>query len=392
MSYVRVNLRMLILCVFFVCAGIIFCTSTTYAVNYNEVENNDYVSGADTITVNTGDSLNGYLTKGDVDWFKFTLKQGSEIELESYFYTDGYSLYYTVYSEEDVFNSDWCIEEQAEYNGNLGYVYGSDKLYLGKGTHYVRLTSYDTGNYTLAFNNTTVCEGFSEPNEYINQATTIKSGIAYKGILTGCEGTHIQRNELGYTGQDIDIFKITASSAGEYYFTMNNMNIDNCFAGGNLRTTALNSSGTSVNRFIDPDYGNYASNYTSVETRETIKMKLPKGTTYFKVQGEYGGKYVMSVTRKPTKVYYPDAIKSGSKNIKIKWQKKDGVTGYKIYRSTKKNSGYKLIKTIKNNKTTSYLDKNKKKGRTYYYKIRAYKYVNGYSCLGYYSRVESIRR
>ena len=38
------------------------------------------------------------------------------------------------------------------------------------------------------------------------------------------------------------------------------------------------------------------------------------------------------------------------------------------------------------------VDKNKKKGKTYYYKVGSYKYVNGYSCPGYYSSVVSKKR
>ena len=45
------------------------------------------------------------------------------------------------------------------------------------------------------------------------------------------------------------------------------------------------------------------------------------------------------------------------------------ATGYVIYRSTKKNSGYKRIKKINNNKTVSYQDKKIRKKGNYYYKI-----------------------
>ena len=48
------------------------------------------------------------------------------------------------------------------------------------------------------------------------------------------------------------------------------------------------------------------------------------------------------------------------------------VTGYKVYRATKKAGKYKLIKTVKKAKTLKYTDKKLKKGRQYYYKVRTY--------------------
>ena len=62
------------------------------------------------------------------------------------------------------------------------------------------------------------------------------------------------------------------------------------------------------------------------------------------------------------------AVVSGSK-VKLTWKRNKNATGYVIYRSTKKSSGYKRIKKISKNKTVSYLDKGAKKKGTYYYKI-----------------------
>lgn len=61
-------------------------------------------------------------------------------------------------------------------------------------------------------------------------------------------------------------------------------------------------------------------------------------------------------------------------SVKLTWQKMSGVDGYRIYRSTKKNSGYKKIKTL-SSKYTSYQDKKRKSATAYYYKIRPYRNV-----------------
>ncbi len=52
-----------------------------------------------------------------------------------------------------------------------------------------------------------------------------------------------------------------------------------------------------------------------------------------------------------------------------------------LYRSTKKNSGYKKIATLKKSKK-SYTDKTVKKKKTYYYRIKAYKKLDGKTFYG----------
>lgn len=66
---------------------------------------------------------------------------------------------------------------------------------------------------------------------------------------------------------------------------------------------------------------------------------------------------------------------SNFEKITLKWQEIAGAQGYQIYRSAKPNSGFKKVATIKSGGTVSWSDKvgiNK----TYYYKIRSYRYFN----------------
>jgi len=64
-------------------------------------------------------------------------------------------------------------------------------------------------------------------------------------------------------------------------------------------------------------------------------------------------------------------------NTKLTWSKVTGAHGYVIYRSTKKGETGKALKTITSGSTVSYNDKSVKIGTTYYYKIRAYRTVDG---------------
>lgn len=60
----------------------------------------------------------------------------------------------------------------------------------------------------------------------------------------------------------------------------------------------------------------------------------------------------------------------GKKTVTLKWKKVDGATGYLVYRSTKKNSGYQRIASLKKGTKTTYTDKKGlKKGKKYFYRI-----------------------
>jgi len=70
--------------------------------------------------------------------------------------------------------------------------------------------------------------------------------------------------------------------------------------------------------------------------------------------------------------------KSASCNsIELNWNKVDKADGYEIYRATSKNGTYQLVKTIQNGSTLKEKDKKLKFNKKYYYKVRAYKKVNG---------------
>ncbi|MCI7813266.1 MAG: S8 family serine peptidase [Lachnospiraceae bacterium] len=70
------------------------------------------------------------------------------------------------------------------------------------------------------------------------------------------------------------------------------------------------------------------------------------------------------------------AIGNSDSGIKMVWNKVSGATGYTIYRSTSSSTGFTKVKTIQSAQTTSWTDSGVTAGKTYYYKLRAYLYIN----------------
>lgn len=93
----------------------------------------------------------------------------------------------------------------------------------------------------------------------------------------------------------------------------------------------------------------------------------------------------------PKKTTLKTVKKSGKNKMKLTWKRISGCTGYEIYMSNKKSSGYKKIVTIKKNKTISYTKAKLKKGKTYYFKIRTYKKVGKATYYGSYSNVKKLK-
>ena len=92
-----------------------------------------------------------------------------------------------------------------------------------------------------------------------------------------------------------------------------------------------------------------------------------------------------------SKVKINSLSKSVSTKIKIKYSEIVGETGYKIYRKTSKSS-WSLVTTRKTKYSNTWTNSNRKKGTRYYYRVRAFKTVNGKNIYAPYSTTKSIKR
>lgn len=144
--------------------------------------------------------------------------------------------------------------------------------------------------------------------------------------------------------------------------------------------------------------GTYNNIKTTTKTSYT-QTGLKAGTTYYykirsyktvsgiKVYGEFTTVKSMKLT-----VPTPKNVKltgSSANSLKVSWSKVSDASGYEIYRAMSKTGIYKKIKTITSGTTTSFTDKSLTKGKTYYYKIRAYKTIDGSKKYSSYSDIIS---
>lgn len=82
-------------------------------------------------------------------------------------------------------------------------------------------------------------------------------------------------------------------------------------------------------------------------------------------------------------------VKLNTTSITVSWKKVANANGYEVYRATSKSGKYKKIKTIKSGNTLSYKDKHPVQGKTNYYKIKAYKTIDGKKCESSFSNIKS---
>ncbi len=124
-------------------------------------------------------------------------------------------------------------------------------------------------------------------------------------------------------------------------------------------------------------------------TKYTYKVRAYKNADKEKLYSSYS----KAASAKPalSKAAGVKAKNSKGKKAAVSWKKVSGASGYEVYRSTKKKAGFKKITTIKKNGTVKYTNKKLKKGKTYYYKIKAYRTVNGKKVYASFSNTAKVK-
>ena len=158
-------------------------------------------------------------------------------------------------------------------------------------------------------------------------------------------------------------------------------------------------SGSNIRYYVftyNPSTKKYKNIGSTTGTSFTIK-KLASGTTYYcavqacNTSTNKWGK-VSPVLTTATKPGTPTlTVTAGTKKASLKWNKQTGATGYVVYMATSKTGKYSKIATLKGNSAVSFTKTGLTKGKTYYFKVAAYKTVGSSNLYGSFSAVKAVK-
>lgn len=214
-----------------------------------------------------------------------------------------------------------------------------------------------SGN-TTSYKDTSVKAG---KTYYYTVETMVKTGdnICYSGDSASMEGRTAKKAKIKY-----------AVSNGSNQIEVNWEAVRGAYGYRIKRSTSKNGTYKVVATLKGKNNTTYQDK--KLKTAKTYYYKIE---TINKVNGKkgYSGNSA-AVSAKTLKTTSITAVKAtGSTSVRLEWKAVDGASGYQIYRSTSKDSGYKKVGQVKGKNTKKYEDKTLEAGKTYYYQVRAYK-------------------
>ncbi len=304
----------------------------------------------------------------------------------------------TSYSDDTVKAGKTYYYKVEAYNvnsGTKGYGGASDAV-AGKTAKRTKITSIVSTNektLTIKWNKITGAYGYRIKRSTDEDGTykvvkTIKSGntTSYKDTSVKAGKTYYYTVEtmvktgdnICYSGDSASMEGRTAKKAKIKYAVSNGSNqievnwgaVSGAYGYRIKRSTSKNGTYKVVATLKGKNNTTYQDK--NVKTAKTYYYKVE---TINKVNGKkgYSGDSAV-VSAKTLKTTSITAVKAtGSTSVRLEWKAVDGASGYQIYRSTSKDSGYKKVGQVKGKNTKKYEDKTLEAGKTYYYQVRAYK-------------------
>ena len=346
-------------------------SDATYSlkVNYSassvwESEFNDEVGTADLITVNQT-YYGGIMEDRDVDYYRFQTNSAGVISLS---FGKGYDKDSYHGWNVTLYNSSQSELMSREYRCGNAETETTCKVGVPAGTYYIKVerrayTYQSDATYSLKVNYSASSTWESEFNNEIGQADLIAVGTYYSGTI-------MEDNDIDYYRFTVPKTSyVNISAKGEY-----DSDTYHCW-----QFCVYNAS------MVEQQQNLYYCGKKKTENYEAVR--LPAGTYYLKVNCYNGNRsdkaYSFKINTTFTKTNTKLSTANTGSGIKLSWNRVSEGSGYKVYRKTG-NGSYSLIKTIENNKTTSFTDKSvkKKNGTKYTYMVRAYKGSGQNACSG----------
>lgn len=321
---------------------------TTKAASNWESEVNGDTATADKITV--GKEMNGIISSysGDLDYYKFTLDKAAYINVS-------------------------LTHEKINAAGRSWYVY----LLKGNGSR----LNYKKTDHLYAYAGDVYTE---------TDAVKLAKGTYYVVVRAAADNKNAVGQEYTVCVNKISAKKPTISDVKSVGYNMLKVTwkaVPGAVSYEIYRSNSKNGSYTKVKTIDEVKTVSWTDKNVTTGKTYYYKIKatvaLEGGTTGTgSASGAKSGKAVPAATTLKAK--------AGAKQIKLTWSKVSGASGYELYRSTSEDGKYSKIKTVTKGSTKSYTDKSKvSSGKMYYYKIRAYRKVDGKKVYGEYSKVIS---
>lgn len=153
------------------------------------------------------------------------------------------------------------------------------------------------------------------------------------------------------------------------------------------RATSQNGKYTRV-KTLSSSASSYKDTKASKEKVYYYKVRAYKTVNKTKYYGAYSN--VICSAKTPSKPVIT-VKNAGSKTVKVSWKKVSGANGYEVYRKSGSSAKYSIVQTVTSGNTLSYTNKKLIKNSKYYYKVRAYRIVNGEKIYSSFSTVKQIK-
>ena len=233
----------------------------------------------------------------------------------------------------------------------------SDKSYTGKAI--IPSLSVSCGGKKLVLNKDYTVSG--EDNKNIGEATLTISG---KGNYAGDKKVKFTIKKLSMKNAKISGIK------------------DKTHTGKARKLSIKVKTSAGVTLTKDKDY------------TVSYKNNVDFGTATVKIKGKgskYTGTYTATYNIIPKTPEFAKVTKRTKTTLTLNWGHVDYATRYQIYRATSKDGKYKRVYSTPDRWTYTYKDTGLKEGTHYYYKIRAYKKVDGKKYYGEWSDIISTK-
>lgn len=225
-------------------------------------------------------------------------------------------------------------------------------------------------NVTVKIDNKTLKENEDYTVTYSNNIYIGTAQITIKGIgnYTGTKTTTFKIVPKQIS--DVSLVKKTTNSLTLSWSKLDNVNgykIYKYNPTSNSYKLLKTISDSSITSYTDEDLES-----ASVYSYKVRGYKVIDGNYYY---GNYSK--IFSESTRINKVTNLKLDTRNATSLEISWDKVNNADGYKIYKLDTNTNTYKLIDTINSNSTTSYTHSNIVSATNYYYKVKAFKYLNG---------------